>query len=36
MPNRALDWFQQSERDLEQAIASQEQNRHEWACFAAH
>src|SRR5262245_7185516 len=35
MGNRAHDWFEQAERDLEHARASQEQNRHEWACFAA-
>ncbi len=36
MPNRAGDWFSQAERDLEQAEASREDDRHEWACFAAH
>jgi HEPN domain-containing protein len=36
MANRAMDWLQQAERDLEQAIASQTSDRHEWACFAAH
>jgi HEPN domain-containing protein len=36
MPNRSLDWFQQARRDLEQAQASQNEARHEWACFAAH
>lgn len=36
MPNRSLDWLQQSKRDLEQAYASQRDDRHEWACFAAH
>ena len=35
MPSRAQDWFRQAERDLEQARASHEQERHEWACFAA-
>lgn len=35
MPSRAKDWFQQAERDLEQALASQREGRHEWACFAA-
>ncbi len=35
MPNRAKDWIAQAERDMEQATASQEQGRHEWACFAA-
>lgn len=36
MHNRALDWFKQALRDLDQAEASQRENRHEWACFAAH
>jgi HEPN domain-containing protein len=35
MANRARDWLAQAERDLEQAVASREQGRHEWACFAA-
>ncbi|MFQ5599079.1 MAG: HEPN domain-containing protein [Candidatus Krumholzibacteriia bacterium] len=35
MANRAIDWFAQTERDLEQARAPQDQGRHEWACFAA-
>lgn len=35
MTNRAQDWFAQAERDLEQALASQKDGRHEWACFAA-
>lgn len=35
MPNRSSDWFQQAQRDLEQARASQREGRHEWACFAA-
>ncbi|MGH2520820.1 MAG: HEPN domain-containing protein, partial [Chloroflexota bacterium] len=35
MPSRAGDWFRQAERDLEQAVASQTDGRHEWACFAA-
>jgi len=34
--NRALDWFRQAERDLEQAADSRAASRHEWACFAAH
>jgi len=33
--SRARDWFSQAERDLEQARASQRDERHEWACFAA-
>jgi len=32
---RARDWLAQAERDLEQARASREEGRHEWACFAA-
>jgi HEPN domain-containing protein len=36
MPNRSLDWFRQAQRDLEQAEASLLDDRHEWACFAAH
>lgn len=35
MPNRALDWFHQALRDLEQAEDSRRAERHEWACFAA-
>lgn len=35
MADRSRDWLAQAERDLEQARASQEQGRHEWACFAA-
>lgn len=35
MPNRAGDWLAQALRDLEQAVASQREGRHEWACFAA-
>ena len=35
MVNRAVDWFRQSERDLEQANDSAQTGRHEWACFAA-
>ena len=36
MPPRTRDWFAQAERDLEQAVASRAEGRHEWACFAAH
>jgi HEPN domain-containing protein len=36
MPNRSQDWLNQGKRDLEQAIASEAESRHEWACFAAH
>ena len=35
MPNRAPDWLAQADRDLEQALASRDQGRHESACFAA-
>ena len=35
MSNRAKDWMMQAERDLEQALASRKEGRHEWACFAA-
>ena len=35
MTDRSGDWLAQAERDLEQARASQEDGRHEWACFAA-
>ena len=35
MTNRAMDWFNQAERDLEQAQDSRQAERHEWACFAA-
>ena len=33
--NCAPDWLAQAERDLEQAQASRDSGRHEWACFAA-
>lgn len=33
--NRSKDWFAQAERDLEQALSSKREERHEWACFAA-
>jgi HEPN domain-containing protein len=36
MPDRSQDWLKQAERDLEQAVASRADGRHEWACFAAH
>lgn len=35
MPNRALDWSRQADRDFEQAMDSRHAERHEWACFAA-
>ena len=34
MPNRSKDWLEQAERNLEQAVASRKEGRHEWACFA--
>ena len=36
MADRSRDWLLQAERDLEQAKSSQSEDRHEWACFAAH
>ena len=36
MADRSKDWLLQAERDLEQAKSSQSEDRHEWACFAAH
>jgi len=36
MTNRSQDWFAQAERDLEQAMSSRQEGRHEWACFACH
>lgn len=36
MSDRSRDWFLQARRDLEQAEASLRDERHEWACFAAH
>jgi HEPN domain-containing protein len=35
MPNRSRDWFEQAVRDLDQALSSKNEERHEWACFAA-
>ena len=35
MADRSQDWFDQAQRDLEQAKSSQKEGRHEWACFAA-
>ena len=35
MPNRAEDWLLQAERNFEQAESSRDEDRHEWACFAA-
>ncbi len=36
MPNRAQDWMDQAERDLEHSERSHRDGFHEWACFAAH
>lgn len=36
MAERSADWLNQAQRDLEQAEASMQADRHEWACFAAH
>lgn len=35
MADRSGEWLAQARRDLEQAVASQRDGRHEWACFAA-
>jgi len=35
MTDRSRDWFNQAQRDLEQAEASRRDGRHEWFCFAA-
>jgi HEPN domain-containing protein len=35
LPNRSRDWLAQALRDLEQALSSQADGRHEWACFAS-
>ena len=35
MSSRAVDWFKQSNRDLEQAEDSHKASHHEWACFIA-
>jgi HEPN domain-containing protein len=35
MSDRAEDWLAQAIRDLEQAMSSRAEERHEWACFAA-
>jgi HEPN domain-containing protein len=35
MANRSRDWFKQAERDLEQAVRSEEDGFYEWACFTA-
>ena len=33
---RAFDWLRQAERDLQQALSSEELGYYEWACFASH
>ena len=30
------DWWNQAQRDLEQAVESHHSGRHEWSCFACH
>jgi HEPN domain-containing protein len=35
MAERSADWLHQALRDLDQAEASMQADRHEWACFAA-
>ena len=34
MPNRAQNWPEQAKRNLERAVASRKEGRHEWVCFA--
>lgn len=36
MPDRSKDWLKQARRDLEQAVESARESRHEWSCFASH
>ncbi len=36
MAQRWRDWLAQAEHDFEQATASRNDGRHDWACFAAH
>jgi len=36
VPDRSGDWLSQAKRNLEQALASRDEGRDEWACFAAH
>ena len=36
MTQRGRDWLAQAEHDSEQALASQRDGRHDWACLAAH
>lgn len=33
--NRANDWFAQADHDLQHAIWTKSEGRHDWACFAA-
>jgi HEPN domain-containing protein len=35
MSDRSADWLEQAQRDLEQALSSQAEERHERTCFAA-
>ena len=36
MAQRWRDWLAQAKHDLQQAAASRNDGRHDWACFAAH
>ena len=36
MAQRSQDWWNQARRDLETAAENRKNQRHEWACFAAH
>ena len=35
MADRSLDWFKQTNRDLEHATEAAQNRKYEWACFAA-
>ncbi|MXX74083.1 MAG: HEPN domain-containing protein [Holophagales bacterium] len=36
MAQRSQDWWKQAQRDLDTAAENRANDRHEWACFAAH
>ncbi len=36
MAQRSQDWWKQAQRDLDTAAENKANDRHEWACFAAH
>lgn len=36
MPDRSGDWMEQAEHDRAHAGEARDQDRHDWACFAAH